>query len=383
MGPMNYNIYSDAPTMILPPPQDSPFTPVDSSQIFVPSNASAAFFNEPSSFADVSSATTNGSTHRSSWTSTTATTPIFTSPSRKRSRDESALVDDEDTPETSYFPLTPAPPSIPEEEPIYGEGMTLLNPKTGIIISAESQTGTWYEETTEAAAVAATKPITPLHRPEMQSRKSQRLDLTAPGLDDIAASAVQAESPPKSAPVDPTIDESTQALGIGWTRISESDVHLQAAARGWAKYIENHYPEDVHGAKILLKSKGLNAYLVGAEEGFFLFKEDLSEGRLVARIWERTLANLMAGGANVIFDGETITAKGASVSSPHAPVDESTMVETGETVMTNGQVDHEPEKVMAVDVMTNGQAHEATEETKAATEPALNLGHVDGSMDLD
>jgi hypothetical protein len=263
--------------------------------------------------------------------------------------------------------------------------MTLLNPKTGVIISAESQTGTWYEEHAEVAAIAAARPATPLYRPDMQSRKSQRLDITAPGLDDIASSIVQPDSPPKSAPTDPTIDESTQALGIGWMRISESDTDLQAAARGWAKYIDNHYPEDVHGAKILLKSKGLNAYLVGADEGFFLFREELSEGRLVARIWERTLANLMMGGGNVHFEGETLTAQAASASSPSVTMDEKVMAEAEETVMTNGHGHGNagPEKLMTVDGMTTSQRHDASGEARVAPESATNLPQVDGGMDID
>lgn len=48
----------------------------------------------------------------------------------------------------------------------------------------------------------------------------------------------------------------------------------------------------MHGAEILLKSKGLNAYLVGSEQGFYLFGEDLLEGRLVGRNWESCLDNL-------------------------------------------------------------------------------------------
>lgn len=47
-------------------------------------------------------------------------------------------------------------------------------------------------------------------------------------------------------------------------------------------------------AQILLQSKGLNAYLVAASDGFYLFEDDLSEGRLVGRSWERCLANLKA-----------------------------------------------------------------------------------------
>jgi hypothetical protein len=207
----------------------------------------------------------------------------------------------------SYFPLqkvsTPAP--IPEE-PIYGEGMVLLNPSTGMSISAESQTGTWYEEKVEIESNSS-----PSHegRPEMPpSRKSVRLDPTAPPLprlDDIAA-AVAPDSPPKSSSSSsqPTIDDFTYALGIGWTRIASEDPDIQAAARGWARYLENHYPVHVHGAEILLKSKGLNAYLVGCQEGFYLFNEDLLEGRLVGRSWDSCLNNLRTH--PTAFEGEVV-----------------------------------------------------------------------------
>jgi hypothetical protein len=238
-----------------------------------------------------------------SWSTANAMTPTPTNPSRKRSRDETDLALNHDG---SYFPLqkvsTPAP--IPEER-IYGEGMVLLNPSTGISISAESQTGTWYEEKVEIESNSF-----PSHesRPEMpSSRKSVRLDPAAPPpprLDDIAA-AVAPESPPKpSSSSHPTIDDFTYALGIGWTRIASEDPDIQAAARGWARYLENHYPVHVHGAEILLKSKGLNAYLVGCQEGFYLFNEDLLEGRLVGRSWDSCLNNLRSH--PISFEGEVV-----------------------------------------------------------------------------
>jgi hypothetical protein len=71
------------------------------------------------------------------------------------------------------------------------------------------------------------------------------------------------------------------ALGIGWSTISD-DASMQSAARGWARYLENHY-RHIHGAEILLKSEGLDAYLVGYQEGYYLFREDLLEGQLVGR----------------------------------------------------------------------------------------------------
>ncbi|KAI9870042.1 MAG: hypothetical protein M1830_004755, partial [Pleopsidium flavum] len=216
----------------------------------------------------------------SQWTPSSSRTPISTTPSRKRSRDESAATDYDSLQDGSYFSQTLVPPpTIPEHQPIYGEGMTLLNPTNGIAISAESQTGTWYEE--QAAAKVATPPsILNCNRrkPPLPSRKSQRLDTTAPGLDDISLSNIsQVNSPPKFSPADPTVDDSTHVLGVGWTRLGE-DPGIQAAARGWAKYINNHFL--VQDVQILLQSAALNAYLVGASDGFYLFKEDLSEGRL-------------------------------------------------------------------------------------------------------
>ena len=229
--------------------------------------------------------------HSTSWTPVDAMTPVSTNPSRKRSRDETAFEAD---PISSYFPSqqanTPAP--IPEEEPVYGEGMTLLNPRTGLSISAESQTGTWYEEKVETQlhSPAASEPE---FTSRMPTRKSVRLDSTVPlpRQDDIAA-AVAPGSPPKTLPDQPEVDDYTLALGIGWTKIPSEDPDSQAAARGWVRYIENHYSRHIHEAQILSKSKGLNAYLVGCHEGFFLFSDDLWEGRMVARDWQTCIQNL-------------------------------------------------------------------------------------------
>lgn len=88
---------------------------------------------------------------------------------------------------------------------------------------------------------------------------------------------------------EPTVDHFTYLLGVGWARISD-DKDVQAAARGWSKYIENHYP--LSGVRIVLRSKGLEANLAETENGYFLFKDDLSEGQLVGSDWGTCLANL-------------------------------------------------------------------------------------------
>lgn len=209
---------------------------------------------------------------------------------RKRCRDESNLDDD------GYF-STP----IPEPEPIseegweYGEGMTLVRPN-GYIIDASSQTGTWAEDK------IPTPPIgTPIDRPILRTFKSQRLDLTA--NEDEASlpyGSLAAQSPPKSS-LEPTVDDFTIHLGIGWSRIS-TDEDIQAAARGWAKYIENHFP--VSNPDIRLQSKGLSSYLVETKEGWFLFADDLKQGRLVSMTLEKTFDNLRV--QPPIFDSSEI-----------------------------------------------------------------------------
>ena len=55
---------------------------------------------------------------------------------------------------------------------------------------------------------------------------------------------------------------------------------------------------------LLLKSSGLSSYLVGAQEAFYLFHEDLHEGRLVATTLDRTFHNLKA--APPIFDSADV-----------------------------------------------------------------------------
>jgi hypothetical protein len=292
MARFNHSDFSDAPTMIMSPANDAQL-PANG---FPPLPFSSSADTKESPFIQ---SYCNNST---SWTPADSMTPISTNPSRKRSRDETDLTSN---PDGSYFPSqqvnTPAP--IPEE-PVYGEGMVLLNPSTGVSISAESQTGTWYEEKVETEA----KPVSSSsdNRPTMpSSRKSVRLDLAAPPprLDGIAAAAAPA-SPPKSSTTHPTIDDFTHALGIGWTRLSSEDPDIQAAARGWARYLENHYSTHIHCPEILLKSKGLNAYLVGCQQGFYLFAEDLLEGRLVGRSWPACLNNLRSH--PIAFEGNEV-----------------------------------------------------------------------------
>ena len=112
--------------------------------------------------------------------------------------------------------------------------------------------------------------------------------------------------PPKSCPVGPIVDNITIMLGVGWSRV-KGDQDVLAAARGCARYIERHYP--LSAAKILLISKALDASLVETREGYYLFEEDLNQGRLVSKSWDTCLANLK-NSTDIIFEGlETLYAR--------------------------------------------------------------------------
>ena len=144
-------------------------------------------------------------------------------------------------------------------------------------------------------------------KPMLRTHKSQRLQgldiqkATAPtGFDDRL---VQDEeiSPTNSTPSQqPMVDHFTLQLGVGWRGISD-DEHIQAAARGWGRFVGNHYP--VTSARIVLESKGLQSYLVEATEGYYLFSEDLRHGRLVSKTAEGALINLST--VPPTFDGES------------------------------------------------------------------------------
>lgn len=209
--------------------------------------------------------------------------------------------------------------------------MTLLNAQ-GQYVAPESQTGTWYEE--RAAEQQQLQQEEPEFRPKMpSSRKSVRLSQasvpTMLSANNPFSSASVPASPPKTAS-HPLVDAATLALGIGWSKMSE-DPDIQAAARGWARYLENHYARHIHGAEILLKSEGLNAYLVGCQEGYYLFREDLLEGQLVGRSWEAALINLRAGPMQ--FEGEE------TLKAERTPGPEESKQEIINGYMSNGEND--------------------------------------------
>ncbi|KAL2135804.1 hypothetical protein VTI74DRAFT_6870 [Chaetomium olivicolor] len=243
----------------------------------------------------------------------------FSAAGRKRTRDEASV--NLDPPEK----VVEAPViRESEDEWVYGPGMTLIKKSAGYVADASSQSGTWVEE--RAAQEEARKAETALlaqaqSRPSLRSHKSQRLDMATSNTNDRLpsrrSSPAREVSNPMTASSDslaqPIVDDFTLHLGIGWSRISDSE-HIQAAARGWARYIENHYP--VTNVKILLESRGLQSYLVEASEGYFLFAENLRQGRLVSTTPEGALNNLKI--SPPVFDGlETMDASASPKVASH------------------------------------------------------------------
>lgn len=222
-----------------------------------------------------------------------ATAPITINPSatsKKRSHEE---ISPEDESMGGTLPLSRTPGISPEA--IYSEGIARINPLTGTATTAETQTRRWFEDQLEKQLEK--KPQLDMDEKagqEMDSggdspkRKVQRRENSSNA--DVTLAANPSGSS-KATTADPTIDQYTHLLGIGWTHVGE-DSGLVAMARGFSRYIENHYP--LTNSEILLKSKSLDSYLVKTSQGHYLFSEDLMEGRLVAKTWEETLVNLQS-----------------------------------------------------------------------------------------
>lgn len=341
MGPVLYDNFSEGPTMILSPSQNHP-----SFQFPSQSTQGLQAYDSSSWSMDARCATPFKAPmrHSSNWTSASSAKSLFTNPSRKRSRNDS----EDETVSSSKTSVTLPPPAV--EAPIYGEGMVLLNPRTRMAVSAESQTGTWYEEQAEMKAsnkVSASSRLP--HSADLQdgpSRKSQRLDISASGMDDVEIAWIRQQmqsttnddtrrSHGKNGSLDmadePQVDDVTLLLGISWQSVSHDNV-MAPAVNGWEKFINNHYQKYLRNARIILKNRSLNAYLVAAlptqyisaldttsqsnfsampatyqfdpASYFFLFKEDLTEAQLVAPTLDICLRNLRS--TPIHFEGTEI-----------------------------------------------------------------------------
>ncbi|EFQ98589.1 hypothetical protein MGYG_01615 [Nannizzia gypsea CBS 118893] len=340
MGPSLFNNYFNGPTVALPPPsqlhQANQLASTDSMNHSFAHSGASRFPHHASVHADgIQSGPPKSFTGRQV---SFNTAPYTAAPSRKRSRDEFDLGNNDNHTGFSVIQKVPTPPTVPEEEPIYGEGMVLINPKNGLAVSASSQTGTWYEEKAEEKAVSSriSAPVTTKvnhdHTNSLPSRKTQRLDATASAYDDITALSISNKLQSNTndvcgsgsslkGPEMPHVDDATRLLGISWQRMANDDKDMVAAIRGWEKYINNHFSTHLHDAQIMLKHRGLNVYLVSAlpkdqqqndnasQRHFYLFDDNLTEGQLVGRDWQSSIRNLQS--SPIAFEAGSVVLKAA------------------------------------------------------------------------
>lgn len=205
---------------------------------------------------------------------------------RKRSRGD----EDEIEPDGSL--PTPASESgnAPRGEPVMGPGMTLIYPgDPSYPMSAETQTGTWADD-----KMARPFAVQELRRPSMASRKSQRMDASVAGADNLAQLVLPANM--REATTEPLVDEVTRKLGISWTRMDATEAG-QINQAAYAKFIANHY-SSLKDVKVWFENAALPGYLVQAanvysgEAEFYLFSNDLTEARLVTRDTDQLVPRL-------------------------------------------------------------------------------------------
>lgn len=295
MGSLRFSDYSNSPTVLLPPQSVHAFSPASYS---LPMQHQQAY---PTPLLSKSQSSSQPKQALSS-----ALPPA--NPSRKRTRDESFDEYSEALHGTSW--------KVPSDCPVLSEScegddptlptdnMDTTSAITGDTIPSGNQSTTWFGTQLDtpietAADVAVPQAVGQGEILAEPSRKVRRRDRSS-SRELMTGNASDSDWLPKSCPEDPPIDESTYLLGIGWALIGE-DRDVQAASRGWAKYIENHYPFST--AKIILQSKGLEAVLVETNQGYHLFNEDLSEGKLVSATWQTCLANLQH--SPTVFEGLT------------------------------------------------------------------------------
>lgn len=221
---------------------------------------------------------------------------------RKRSRDEAEPNLSDDLPEP-----TPAPSS--NFDWMSGNDMVMVEPTASHPAASSAATALHNAEVKTALQMQQEQQLSGR---SYKTQRRENISAAATPVEEFSSPSPALTTPTSENPNHPIVDDFTLHLGIGWRRIS-NDEHIQAAARGWAKFIENHYP--ISNVAIQLESKGLQSYLIEASEGYFLFDENLRQGRLVSRTGEGALQNLKSNPP--VFEGpETMMA----ASQPILPV---------------------------------------------------------------
>ena len=286
MGSLLFNEVADGPTMFFPPQQHafqtSPFNHLTQS------TNSFHYQNQSTS----------------QWNSAAPTRPEPTPcHSKKRSRDSDDVDGD--------FLQAPREPS-PRPEPVYGEGMTLIDPVSGRAVGSDSQTGTWYgdqlEESRKAAEAAAKEEAAYQARlPKAKRLNSQPALQGLPSQDQHSLFAQQQSYPytDQESATDPLAD----LQDAEWLCTSTSD-ETRMASRGWAKFIEKSYPS-LSNPEVLMtyrEQMGSNGpvhkyIVVRTNQGFWRFSDDLRQAHEVALTWESCLSKLKEG-SYIMLNGQ-------------------------------------------------------------------------------
>jgi hypothetical protein len=227
--------------------------------------------------------------------------------------------------------------------------MTLIYPDDpiGFHIAAESQTGTWAEE--RQAAIEAARGD---HgRPAIVSRKSMRRFMGVGARAQSQSSLPEFTGDRDGSPTrgsamhdspiedDDHIDAAKLYLGVGWKSVVQN-TNLGIAARGWARFIENHY--HLSNASVLLHNDGKQLYLVQASRNFseppvfWLFAEDLRSGQMLAHTLDGVVRNLTQNPFH--FEGEVVHFQDRSTPSSHpSPQEHQTVCDSNMFANGHGQ----------------------------------------------
>lgn len=174
---------------------------------------------------------------------------------------------------------------------IHGAGIPVINPLTSVR-QAEEMSGSWLVQKLEDSLKLteeeqASGSDAENEMPEARRTKAPRRQ-RSPGTASEGSHGATGVLDEISPDVD--IDPYMMSLGVSWCTVAH-DADSTAAARGLSRYVERHYP--LSDVKFLAKNRRNETILASSNGCWYLFKEDLSKGRLVASYsWESAVRRL-------------------------------------------------------------------------------------------
>ncbi|OJD22197.1 hypothetical protein ACJ73_06457 [Blastomyces percursus] len=272
-----------------------------------------------------STTTTKNPTWKPASPSSSSSAPLTMNPSRKRSRDDyvssTPYSIDDDQRDSGFGSTTTSSPAIEDVDPTYGEVLFNHDGTANNISSSDLRSRKLQRLDTSSSASTWDDNTMATIQAKLQSTSSS----TPPNHDNNYRICQPKRQPSASSfsfshpltPQEPQLDSITLLLGISWQRVSRTDDEdVAAALRGWERYIQNHYTAWISQAEILLRHRGVGAFLVagrvpfsssfltpitntnadadanGVGARFYLFSENLAEARLVGNDWDSCIRNL-------------------------------------------------------------------------------------------